>query len=292
MTQLNWEPDLVGENYLSTVLELGTDPDGECEIIAVLVRRVPPATDTPRSAVLHLHGFSDYFFQNGLADFYAARGMAFFGLDLRKSGRARRAGQTPRYGSDLAQYHDELERSLAIIADAHPGLPVTVLANSTGGLITPLWLDRRRAAGRVAPVAAFVLNSPWFDLRGKPAQRGPMTQALRLLAKAQPMRALPLPLGVYGETLHTSRSGEWDVNLDFKPIDGFPVTVGWASCLGGETTIVSIDDGRHGRHIQKHAAKGGGGSPSAACSALPGLWSQRGVAPLVNVETEANTRAT
>ena len=78
--------------------------------------------------------------------------------------------------SDLALYDDELERALAIIADAHPGLPVVLAAHSTGGLIVPLWLDRRRAAGRVAPVAGLVLNSPWFDLQGKPAHGRGTTQ--------------------------------------------------------------------------------------------------------------------
>ena len=42
--------------------------------------------------MLYVHGFSDYFFQTALADFFAARGLAFYALDLRKSGRARRPG--------------------------------------------------------------------------------------------------------------------------------------------------------------------------------------------------------
>ena len=45
------------------------------------------------------------------------------------------SGHTAHYVSDLALYDDELERALAIIADAHPGLPVILAAHSTGGLI-------------------------------------------------------------------------------------------------------------------------------------------------------------
>ena len=77
-------------------------------------------------------------------------------------------------------------------------------AHSTGGLTLALWLDHRRAAGRLAPVSALVLNSPWFGLQGKPSYRGSLTQALRVLAKAQPLRVLKLPSGVYGQTLHVS----------------------------------------------------------------------------------------
>jgi alpha-beta hydrolase superfamily lysophospholipase len=227
----SWEPDILGEGYSRHELDLGTDPDGEGSIGAVLVRREPAADEVTRGVVLYVHGFSDYFFQTELADTFARRGLAFYALDLRKCGRARRPGQTAHYVSDLALYDDELEQALAILADAHPGLPVIIAAHSTGGLIVALWLDRRRARGRVAPVAALVLNSPWFDLQGKPVQRGALTQALRILGRALPHRELKAPPGVYGQTLHVSGTGDWDFDLDLKPLAGFPVTLGWLNAV-------------------------------------------------------------
>jgi alpha-beta hydrolase superfamily lysophospholipase len=231
MRNLDWQPDMLGDGYDQHVMELGTDPDGEGSIAAVLVRREPGADEARRGAVLYLHGFTDYFFQTELADFFAGLGLAFYALDLRKSGRARRPGQTAHYVPDLFRYDDELERALAVVADAHPGLPVILLAHSTGGLIVPLWLDRRRAAGRVAPVTGLVLNSPWFDLQGSTAVRGPLTQALRVLAKVRPFRVLTGPPGVYGETLHISGTGEWDFDTALKPLDGFPVALGWINAV-------------------------------------------------------------
>ena len=231
MGDIQWKPDMLGDGYTQTVLDLGADPDGEGQIDAVLVRREPRDGEAVRGAVLYVHGFTDYFFQTALADFFAERGLAFYALDHRKSGRARRPGHTAHYVSDLALYDDELERALAVVAGAHPGLPVVVAAHSTGGLIVPLWLDRRRAAGRVAPVAGLVLNSPWFDLQGKPVLRGPVTQALRVLSKAQPFRVFKGMPGVYGRTLHTSGTGEWDYDLELKPLDGFPVTIGWLNAV-------------------------------------------------------------
>jgi alpha-beta hydrolase superfamily lysophospholipase len=228
---VSWEPDLLGEGYEQRVFELGEDPDGEGQVAAVLVRRSPRPGEEVRGAVLYVHGFSDYFFQTELADFHAARGQAFYGLDLRKSGRARRPGQTPHYVSDLRLYDAELEASLSVVAQEHPGVPVTILAHSTGGLITPLWLDRRRAAKQVEPVVALVLNSPWFDLQGKPVMRGPLTWALRGLAKVRPLRALSLPESPYGDSLHTSGTGEWDFDVVMKPLAGFPVTVGWLNAV-------------------------------------------------------------
>jgi alpha-beta hydrolase superfamily lysophospholipase len=226
-----WREDILGTGYQQHVIDLGTDPDGEGEIAAVLVRRTPAADEPVEAAVLYVHGFSDYFFQTELADFFAARGHAFYALDLRKCGRARRAGQTAHYASDLVQYDVELERSIALITAEQPGRPIIVVAHSTGGLIAALYLDRRRRAGRTAPITGLVLNSPWFDLQGKPVMRGPLTWALRALARVRPFRALDLPVSIYGDTLHISSTGEWDFDLDLKPLAGFPVTIGWLNAV-------------------------------------------------------------
>jgi alpha-beta hydrolase superfamily lysophospholipase len=228
---MSWQPDVLGPGYDQQVLKLGPDPDGEGEAAAVLVRRTTGPSETVRGAVLYVHGFADYFFQTDLADFFAERGLAFYALDLRKSGRARQNGQTAHYVSDLALYDVELERALAIVAAEHPGLPVVAVAHSTGGLILPLWLDRRRARGSVAPVAGLVLNSPWFDLQGTAVQRGPITQALRVLGKVRPMRTLPPLPTTYGESIHVTAAGEWEFDLAWKPLAGFPVTVGWLNAI-------------------------------------------------------------
>ena len=228
---LDWQPDPL-EGYRQHVFELGRDPDGEGEIAAVLVRREPREGEAAQGAVLYVHGFSDYFFQTELADFFAARGLAFYALDLRKCGRALRAGQTAHYVSDLALYDEELELALGAIAAAHPDAPVVLAAHSTGGLILPLWADRRRARGSVPPVSGLVLNSPWLDLQIYPAsRRAIMTQALRVLGRVTPFRALKAEPGVYGSTLHSSGTGEWEFDLALKPLQGFPVTLGWLNAV-------------------------------------------------------------
>src|SRR5215472_16959832 len=149
MSDLDWKPDILGAGYSQLVLDLGADPDGEGTVEAVLIRREPRDDEAAeaKGAVLYVHGFTDYFFQTDLADFLAARGLRFYALDLRKCGRARKPGQTAHYVSDLARYDDELDRALEIVTAAHPGQPVILAAHSTGGLIVPLWLHRRRTAG-------------------------------------------------------------------------------------------------------------------------------------------------
>ena len=227
-----WGPDVLGEGYEQRTVELGPDPDGEGDVVAVVVRRVPRPEEEVRGAVLYVHGFTDYFFQTALADFFAERGLAFLAVDLRRSGRARRDGHTAHYTSDLARHDEELDAALGVVVEEHPGVPVVVLAHSTGGLVAPLWLDRRRRRlGAADPVAGLVLNSPWFDLQGTDLQRGPVTQALRVLGRLRPHQEIPGGLSTYGPSIHSSGTGEWEFDVAMKPLEGCPVTWGWLNAV-------------------------------------------------------------
>lgn len=228
-----WIPDELGEGYEQHTIPLGTDPDGEGEVEATLVRRVPG--ETYETAVLYVHGFSDYFFQRELAEFFAERGFAFYALDLRKCGRSRRDGQTGHYVSDLALYDTELNASLAIIREETGGKPLVLSAHSTGGLIMALWLDRlnRRPGGsKGAGIVGAVFNSPWLDLQGAPWMRTVGTTAIATVARLKPKSIIKLPpTDAYGSSLHVSANGEWDFNTAFKPLEGFPVSYGWLTAI-------------------------------------------------------------
>ena len=240
----DWQTDVLGDGYEQQILELGDDPDGQGQIVGTLVRREAP--ENPTGAVLYVHGFTDYFFQTALADFYTERGFAFFALDLRKCGRSRRPGQTPHYVSDLRHYDAELSRALAAVRHETGDAPVLLSGHSTGGLVLSLWLHRlnseggdsaRAGAGAArgtlgAGISGLVLNSPFFDLAGKPWMRSWGTQLFRVMAKIRPFEPLKLPPGNgYGSSLHVSAHGEWDYDLEWKPIEGFPITYGWINAI-------------------------------------------------------------
>ena len=58
------------------------------------------------------------------------------------------------------------------------------------------------------------------------------TQWFRLMAKIRPYRRINLPPGNgYGSSLHVSEHGEWDYDLEWKPIGGFPITYGWLNAI-------------------------------------------------------------
>ena len=89
--------DVLGEPYTVEVLDLGEDAEGP--VRATLVHR--PAPEPTDRAVLHVHGFADYFFHTEYAEWWNARGHDFYALDLRKYGRSILAHQTPNYVEDL-----------------------------------------------------------------------------------------------------------------------------------------------------------------------------------------------
>ena len=228
-----WEPDVL-PGYRQHTMALGTDPDGEGELFATVVRRgdARPAAQ----AVLLVHGFTDYFFHTDVADRLAARGFAFYALDLHKCGRSWRPDQIPHFTTDLSRYDGELERTLEIVASETGGADVLVMGHSAGGLIVSLWLDRLRQRNRTAQchVPGLVLNSPWLDLQGPAVLRSAGTSAailaLSRLRKRQVVRT-PVPEGGYGASLHRDFHGEFDYNLEWKPVGGFPVTLGWINAV-------------------------------------------------------------
>jgi alpha-beta hydrolase superfamily lysophospholipase len=229
----DWQPDVLGDGFEAATLTL--TPDGasarerEADVVATVVRAPAPA-EPHGGAVLYVHGYNDYFFQADLARWYTVRGWAFFALDLRRYGRSLRAGQTPNFCRSLDDYDEELDAAAAMIADA--GYDRLLLAaHSTGGLILPLWAARRPA---LAPaVVGLVLNSPFLAFKQPPALDAVTRPVFARLARRDPLRRLPFRVsGAYGQSLHVTRHGEWDYNLAWKPIDSFPVRIGWLAAIG------------------------------------------------------------
>lgn len=233
-----WDADPLGAGYEQRTIDLGSDPDGEAAIVATLVRHLPQGglAAAENGAVLHVHGFTDYFFQRGLAQHFTDRGYAFYALDLRKCGRSQRPGHTPHFVSNLALYDVELNAALKLVREdldgRGGGVGTVVMGHSTGGLVVSLWLDRLNTLPGGTPsagVTGLVLNSPWFDLQGAWYHRSVGTQVVDAVGRNQPYRVISLQRtsDAYGASLHASRGGEWDYDLGLKPMGGYPARYGW-----------------------------------------------------------------
>ena len=239
-----WMPDLLGESFSHSTIDLGADPDGEGNVTATLVRYDLALAAQPRAVVLWVHGFSDYFFHRHVAERFAADNIATYGLDLRKCGRSLKFGQSAHYTTDLQVYDAELDAAVRAIA-RDTTAPIIVAAHSTGGLIAPLWLERR-AATMLDPVVGLVLNSPWLqlDVDGLfPFRLSPALPAVdRLIdgiATLRPKSILPLPTSdLYGTSLWVQRGGEFDFRPGLKPLGGVGVRAGWLRAVRrGQRTL-------------------------------------------------------
>jgi alpha-beta hydrolase superfamily lysophospholipase len=210
-----------------------------------------------------VHGFSDYFFQAHVANAIAAAGYAFYAVDLRGFGRSLAAhvaaGGDPNLTPDLALHAQDLDVAAgAVRARGHEKL--VVLGHSMGGLVSTLW-----AAGHPGRTDALVLNSPWFDLNENWVKRVPVTRALDAVGRVAPRLDIGGLHDHYGRALHASTGGEWDFDLAWKPLAGFPVRAGWFRTVraaqrrlnsGGAVvrvpTLVLASD-RTGSHTTAHA---------------------------------------
>ncbi|WP_308289618.1 MULTISPECIES: alpha/beta hydrolase [Microbacterium] len=187
--------------------------------------------------VLSLHGWSDYFFQRGQAEFWADRGARFFALDLRKYGRSLHPGQTPGYIEDLTDYHQEISAALEIIRSSQRSpRRLLLLGHSTGGLVASLW-----AADHPGQVDALVLNSPWLEFQLASTGRAALSPLITLSARYYPRDAGPqIDEGFYARA--QQQVGPADdlalANPVWRPERAFRPTAGWLrAILAGHARI-------------------------------------------------------
>ncbi|MGP9616776.1 alpha/beta hydrolase [Arthrobacter sp. AOP36-A1-22] len=229
-----WVPDVLGPGFEQLTLEL---PSGE---VATLVRygggiqdwNVPELSGVD---VLYIHGWSDYFFQRELAEFWHRAGARFFAIDLRHYGRSLRPGSTPGYITSLDEYDEEIAAALeAMGRDSASTTPLLLMGHSTGGLTATLW-----AARHPQQVDALVLNSPWLEFQGRDIGRAMMAPLMHAGSWLRPAASLPtIDPGIYTRAVSSQFDGEWDYNLQWRPERGFPLT--WAflnAVFEGQATV-------------------------------------------------------
>ena len=212
------------------MLLLGEDDEGE--VVATLVRHRPaaPRWRGPASGVdvLYVHGWSDYFFQTGLAEFWHGLGARFFALDLRKYGRSLRPHQTPGFADDLAVYDEDIAAARSVMAEhGHGGRRLVLMGHSTGGLTLSLW-----AARHPEELAALVLNSPWLEFQARAVGRQMLAPWMMLRARVAPHGTLPaIDQGFYSRTVSATLEGEWEYDPAWRPERGFPVSPAWLTAV-------------------------------------------------------------
>ncbi|GAA4037661.1 alpha/beta hydrolase [Arthrobacter methylotrophus] len=239
---MEWQTDILGADFESCAFE-AAGPDGVLRR-ATLVRHVPHQAaggSRPRAAngsVLFLHGWSDYFFNVALAQFWTGQGFRFYALDMHNHGRSLQAETPGGYVEHLDDYDAEISKTIEMIRACDPlgeaPGPLTLMGHSTGGLVAALWVSRHPGA-----VQFLVLNSPWLEMHGSSMVRRAAQTMVKPLARFRPKTILRLPeRGFYYRSISSSAEGEWLLDDKYRPPLAFPMRAGWLSAvLSGHTRV-------------------------------------------------------
>ena len=217
-------PDVLGDGYLRRTFQMPDDYEGK--VVCTLVKK--PQLDSVKQAVLYIHGYNDYFFQKQLGDSVNAHGYNFYAMDLRKYGRSILPNQNPFFCKSLKEYFADIDTALATIR-SEGNERILLMAHSTGGLITPYYLNSKKGE---LPVDGLILNSPFLDWNF-----GWIMEKLVLPTVAFVGRLFPnltvqgLGDPNYAYSLLKQYKGEWEFDTNWKMIFGHPKKAGWINAI-------------------------------------------------------------
>lgn len=221
-----WRPDALLKGFecrtysMPGQVHIPEEPEGH--LVATLVRHRP---DSERRAVLYVHGWNEYFFQEHVASFYEELGYDFYAIDLHRYGRSLQDGELPGYMESIDDYYEELDAAVEFIRRTHS--QVLLYAHSTGGLTAAVY-----AGDRPKTFVGVILNSPWLDMQGSFLLRALTPTVSRGLSVASPTMVLPaMENDLYGRSLHVDYFGEWEYDLDLKRIESRPLRPGWTKAI-------------------------------------------------------------
>ncbi|MDE6540383.1 MAG: alpha/beta hydrolase [Muribaculaceae bacterium] len=222
---LTWLPDTVlGDGFETHSVAMPDDYSGH--VRSTVVRHRSDCGDS--TAILYVHGYNDYFFQDEEAERLADSCYHFYAVDLRKYGRSLSEGQTPYEARDISEYYADIDSALAVMrAD---GIRRTILmGHSTGGLVTSSYMSARPDS----MICALVLNSPFLDWNMNGFMRKVATPFVGFLGRIFPHIRISQGSGEspYGQSLARSRHGEWDFNTDWKTIVPRDVESSWVGAI-------------------------------------------------------------
>lgn len=215
--------------YIEDVLKNGFEQttiyhqdDYEGKVISTLVRK--RSVNLSSKAVLYIHGFNDYFFQQEMTEAFNENGYNFYALDLRKYGRSILPNHKMNNVRDLTEYFKEIDIALSILKSEKNDV-VLLSGHSTGGLITTLYATER--IGKEMFDCLFC-NSPFYEMNLPKIQKKILIPAFARMGKLFPNLIVKGEISrLYGQSLHKDNFGEWEYNLDWKPHIAPQVNLGW-----------------------------------------------------------------
>lgn len=211
------------KDYSSQVLSL--PPDYEGEVQAVLV--ASNYNTGNRKSILFIHGYVDYFFQAHLGEQFHRADFDFYALDLRKYGRALLKHQHPNYCKSIDEYFEEISMALRQIKSSSNS--VFLMGHSTGGLTASCYMNYGKEKNLVS---GLILNAPFLDFNKTKIDKSISIFFAKLIASVSDYAKIDGVLSpAYAQSIHKDYYGEWDFNLEWKPIKGFSTYFKWVVAI-------------------------------------------------------------
>lgn len=202
-------------------------PDYEGEVVATLISSNFNTGD--RKSVLYIHGYIDYFFQSHLCQKFIDNNFDFYAIDLRKYGRSLMQHQHPNFCSSIEEYFEEITIAIRQI-HSNTNESIYLLGHSNGGLIASNYMNFGEAKDLIK---GLILNSPFLDFNQSVFEKKAIKILAKIISYFSPYANVKGALSpVNGQSIHKDFYGEWDYNLEWKPIEGFPTYFKWILAIG------------------------------------------------------------
>lgn len=221
----DWEPDtlLPGDGYYDLTVNQPDDYQGK--VVSTVIRKLSDCGD--RRAILYVHGFNDYFFQNEMGDRFVDSCYNFYAVDLRRYGRSLRDGERKFDIRNLKDYFPDIDSALNVIK-RDGNREVILMGHSTGGLITSLFMAEKPDT----IVKGLILNSPFLDWNLSKFNERVAVPFVTFIGGIFPKINIRQGASdTYARSLLKKYDGEWDYDTDLKLVHSPDVTSGWIRAI-------------------------------------------------------------
>ena len=247
MSDRRYLSDVLGDRFGKITLSLADDYEGE--VIATLIRRKSQTSST--KAILYIHGFNDYFFQDQMAKRFNNEDYNFYALDLRKYGRSLLNHQKLNNVRSLLEYDEEINKALQIIK-SESNNEVILMGHSTGGLIVTHYAGNHLNSDLFHGI---ICNSPFYEFNLNAVERKIGIPILSFLSRYFPNKLISNGFSkLYGYSLHNGKYGEWNYSLAWKEGDAVLNVKHiqyYANKIKGNVTSCEIENGMHDLILSK-----------------------------------------
>jgi alpha-beta hydrolase superfamily lysophospholipase len=179
---------------------------------ATLIYQIVPNAS---KAILYIHGFNDYFFNEAFAQKFVENGYSFFAIDLHHYGRNLTSDSKPYYFQDIKEFDEEISLAIRTIKEGFNTQDITLYGYSQGALIATLYAYNYNTIDRL------ILDSAFFDFYFDPWIENMALPVVACIGKWFPT-FIPV-LSLYSNVSYNEDSPkEWhfkaDIVLDVKDI--------------------------------------------------------------------------